>query len=74
MKSVTIDILNPKATQLLHDLEDLKLISIREYSGDGFLEVVKKLRTKAKKNPPSLEKITKEVEIVRSLRHGKKGK
>lgn len=74
MTTVQIDILNPKATQLLRDLEDLKLISIRAASEDGFLDVVNRIRTKAKNNPPTLDKITKEVEIVRSKRYAKKGK
>lgn len=74
MTTVQIDILNPKATQLLRDLEDLKLISIRAASEDGFLDVVNRIRAKAKNNPPTLDKITKEVEIVRSKRYAKKGK
>ena len=74
MNSVTINILNPKAAQLLRNLEELKLISIQETSGDGFLAIVNRIRAKAKKNPPSLEKITKEVEILRTKRYAKKGK
>ena len=73
MTTVRIDILNPKATQLLKGMEDLKLISIHETSKDEFLEIVKKLRTKTRKNPPTLEEITKEVESVRSKRYAKKG-
>ena len=38
---------------------------------NSFLKVVNKLRTKAKNNPPSLEDITKEVEIVRTKRYAK---
>jgi len=74
MYTVTVDILNPKATQLLKDLADLNLISIREPSGDGFLDVVKRLRDKGKKNPLTLDKITKEVEAVRSKRYAQKEK
>lgn len=66
MTTVTIDILNPKAKQLLKDLEDLKLISIRESSKNSFLDTINKLRAKAEKNPPSMEEITKEVESIRS--------
>lgn len=72
MTTVTIDILNPKAKRLLKDLEDLKLISIRDASKNSFLDMVTKLRAKAEKNPPSLEDITKEVESVRSKRYGQK--
>ena len=74
MTTVTIDILNPKAKQLLKDLEDLKLISIRETSKNSFLDTINKLRAKAEAHPPSMEDITKEVESVRSKRHGQKKK
>jgi len=66
-----IDILNPKAEKLLKNLEDLKLISIRKSSDDGFLALINKFRTKAKNNPPTLAEITKEVEIVRANSYGK---
>ena len=69
-----VDILNPKATKLLQDLADLKLISIRGNKEDGFLKIVKKLRAKAASNPPSLEEITKEVESVRAKRYAKEKK
>lgn len=72
MNTVQIEILNPKAKQLLRDLADLELISIRETSKDSFLDIVNKLRAKAKKNPPSLAEITTEVEAVRSKRYAQK--
>jgi hypothetical protein len=71
MTTLQVDILNPKAGKLLEDLAELKLISIRNTSDDGFLKIVNKFRAKAKRNPPSLEDITKEVEIVRSKRYAK---
>lgn len=71
MTTVQVDILNPKAGKLLQDLADLNLISIKETKEDGFLKVVKKLRKKAGKNPPSLDDITKEVEFVRATRYAK---
>lgn len=67
-----VDILDPKATKLLKDLADLKLISIRLTSDDNFLKVVGRLRKKASSNPPSLEEITKEVESVRAKRYASK--
>lgn len=67
-----VDILDPKATKLLKDLADLKLISIRLTSDDNFLKVVDRLRKKASSNPPSLEEITKEVESVRAKRYAQK--
>ena len=72
MTSLQVDILNPKAGKLLKDLADLNLISIREFiNSDSFLKVVEKIQAKAKKNPPSLDDITREVEIVRSKRYAK---
>ena len=68
--TLQVDILNPKAEKLLNDLAELKLIAIRE-SDNGFLKVVKRIRTKAKKNPITLAEITKEVESVRSKRYAK---
>lgn len=69
-----VDILNPKAGKLLQDLADMNLISIKETTDDNFLKVVKQLRKKAEKNPPSLEDITKEVELVRAKRYAKEKK
>lgn len=69
MASLNIEILNPKAKKLLQDLADLRLISISEKSSDSFLDTVKKLRSKNAKI--SLDEITKEVELVRTKRHGK---
>ena len=62
-----IDLLNPKAVKLLKDLADLNLIAIQDTSKTGFAEILKKLRSKAK-SPPTLEEITKEVELVRCKR------
>ena len=72
--TLQVNILNPKATRLLQDLADLNLISIKEPKKDGFLKIIKKLRTKASANPPSLDEITKEVESVRSKKYAKEKK
>jgi hypothetical protein len=70
-----VDILNPKADKLLHDLADLKLIALsKEPSDDPFLAVVKRLRSKAELKPPTLDEITKEVESVRAKRYADKTK
>ena len=72
MASLQVDILNPKAGKLLKDLADLNLISIRKIKNDdSFLKIVKRIRNKAKDNPPSLDEITKEVELVRAKRYAK---
>ena len=67
--TLQVKILNPKATTLLQNLADLNLISIKGNYDDGFMKVVNKLRSKAGRNPPSLDEITKEVESVRSKRY-----
>ena len=67
-----VDILNPKAAKLLQDLADLKLIAITQTSEDSFLKVVARLRKRALSNSPSLEEITKEVELVRAKRYAQK--
>ena len=72
MKTYQIDLLNPKAARLLQDLADLKLISIKETKKQDFLDIVTKLRKKASSNVPSLEEITKEVEMVRLKRYERK--
>ncbi len=70
MNTIQINILNPKASKLLKNLADLNLISIEDTSKNGFIKVLKKLRSKAKA-APTLQEITKEVELVRSKRYAK---
>ena len=72
--TLQVDILNPKATKLLQNLADLNLISIKGIKEDGFMQIINKLRTKASQNPPTLEEITKEVELVRAKRYASKKK
>jgi len=69
MDTMQIDILDPKAGKLLKNLAEMNLISIRKPSEDGFLSLINKIRAKAKDNPPTLDEITKEVEIVRAKRY-----
>lgn len=69
MESLRIDIVNPKAKKLIQELADLKLISIRDNT--SFQKLLTGLRSK--KSVISLDEITKEVELVRAKRHGKKG-
>ena len=70
MTIMRITIINPKAEKLLKDLEELDLIKIQDTANNEFAELLKRLRSKGK--PPSLEEITKEVEIVRSERYARK--
>ncbi|MDC8000532.1 hypothetical protein POV26_05760 [Aequorivita todarodis] len=67
MDTLRIKILNPKAEKLLKDLADRDLIEITNPEKE-FLELLERLRSKADK-APSLEEITKEVEIVRKARY-----
>jgi hypothetical protein len=71
MNSLRVNIINPKAVQLLQNLADLKLITIQEPSKNEFSSFLKKLRSKTK-SAISLEEITKEVELVRTKRYAKK--
>lgn len=72
MTTLQVDILNPKAAKLLKDLADLNLIAIRDNSKNGFATVLKRMRSKAK-SAPTLDEITREVELVRSKRYAKQG-
>ena len=65
-----VDIINPKALRLLKDLADMNLIAIQDSSNNGFANVLKKLRLKAK-TAPTYDEITKEVELVRQKRYEK---
>jgi len=72
METLRIDIVNPKAKKIIKELADLNLISIRDKDPmKSFQKLLSKLRTK--KGTISLDEITREVEIVRAKRHGKKG-
>ncbi|RAV30099.1 hypothetical protein [Sinomicrobium soli] len=71
METVRIDILNPKAKNILKDLADLNLIKIsKEKTGPDFSSVLKKMRSKSEEEI-SLDEIAKEVESVRKSRYGK---
>ena len=71
METVRIDILNPKAKNLLKDLADLNLIKIsKEKKKPDFSILLKKLRTKSK-DEISLEEITNGVKQLRKSRYDK---
>jgi hypothetical protein len=73
METLRIEILNPKAKKLLKDLADLNLITIDKMDDlkQEFKDLLSKLRSES---VPSLEEITREVEIVRTSRYEKKPK
>ncbi len=64
-----IDILNPKATQLLRDLEDLNLISIRDSNPNDFLNTLAKIRNKAASDSLTDVEITEAVEDMPNEKH-----
>ena len=63
-----IEILNPKVNQLLEELAELNLISIKKEKSTDFYKFLAKLRTKSKEKI-TLEDIAKEVETVRKKRY-----
>ncbi|MDR1738462.1 MAG: hypothetical protein LBR66_06585 [Candidatus Symbiothrix sp.] len=67
MSTISVDILNPRAFNLLEELAGLNLIAIRKESSktDDFVYLVQQIRSKSP-NPPSLDEITAEVEKQRS--------
>ena len=71
MEAFKIEILNPKALQLIKGMEDLKLIKISDEPASTLEAYLKKMRRKAS-SAPGLEEITKIVEDVRAKRYAKK--
>ncbi len=71
MESIRIEIVNPKAKNIIKNLADMDLIRIKkEKVKSEFTELLTKLR-KHSDQAPSLEEITKEVESVRKARYEK---
>jgi hypothetical protein len=69
MESIRIEIINPKAKNLIKNLEDMDLIRIKkEKSKTEFTDLLLRLR-KNSDEAPSIEEITKEVELVRKARY-----
>ncbi len=69
METIRIEILNPKAKNILKGLADLNLISIKkEKRQSDFMDLLTDLRSKAD-SAPSLDEITAEVEAVRRKRY-----
>jgi len=71
MNVLQIEILNPKAKRLLKNLADMDLIIIRKPADDGFLKLVQKFRTKAKKDKTDLEDISREIDVIRAAKYEK---
>ena len=67
MNALTIEILNPKALQLLNGMEDLKLIKLGESPKSTLQAYLKKTRRNGA-SAPSEDEIAKIVEEVRTKR------
>lgn len=71
METLSIDLINPKARNLLNDLEELNLIKINfDNNANDFQNLLNKLRSKGLA-PLNDEEIQAEVRIVRKQRYGK---
>ncbi len=72
METLTIDIIDPKAKKMLEDMEDMNLISINNNKAVERLErLLGKIRSVGG-TKPTLEEITKEVELIRLQRYEQK--
>lgn len=71
MEALKIEILNPKALQLIKGMQDLKLIKVSDAPTSTLKVYLKKMRRNST-SAPSLEEITKIVEDVRAKRYAKK--
>ena len=71
MEALKIEILNPKALQLIKGMQDLKLIKVNDDPESSLKTYLKKMRRNSA-SAPSLNEITKIVEEVRAKRYAKK--
>lgn len=71
MEALKIEILNPKALQLIKGMQDLKLIKISDDPVSPLKAYLKKMRRNSS-TAPNLAEITKIVEEVRAKRYAKK--
>ena len=71
MGAITIEILNPKALQLIKGMQDLNLIKVSDEPVSTVDVYLKKMRKKAG-SAPSAEDIAKIVNGVRRKRYAKK--
>ena len=69
METVKINILNPKAKNLLQTLADLKLIAFEKPTSLNFAEIVKKIKNNGSNINIDLDEITQEVENIRTNRY-----
>ncbi|MGA9212062.1 hypothetical protein [Kaistella sp.] len=70
MDALKIEILNPKALQLIKQLQELNLIKISDEPKSKLQEYLKKMRKNAGR-VPNLDEISKTVDEVRAERYAK---
>jgi hypothetical protein len=70
MEALKIEILNPKALQLIKGMQNLNLIRVSDEPVSALKAYLKKMRRNADV-APGLDEITKIVEVVRAKRYGK---
>jgi len=70
METIRVEILNPKAKNILKELAELNLIKISTDEASDFTRLLKKIRAKST-DEISPEEITREVEEVRKSRNEK---
>jgi hypothetical protein len=71
MEALKIEILNPKALQLIKGMQELKLIKVSDEPITALKAYLKKMRRNSA-SAPNLNEITKIVEEVRAKRYAKK--
>lgn len=71
MEPIKIEILNPKALQMIELMQDLKLIKVSDDPVSNLRKYLESMRSNSD-SAPSLEEITEITEQVRSERYGKK--
>ena len=71
IQAIKIEILNPKALQLIKGMQDLKLIKVSDEPVSALKTYLKRMRRNSA-TAPSLDEITKIVEDVRAKRYVKK--
>ena len=71
MQELKIEILNPKALQLIKGMQELELIKVSDVPISKLKAYLKKMR-RNNASAPSISEITKIVENVRAKRYAKK--
>ena len=71
MDAIKIEILDPKALQLIKEMQDLKLIKVTDEPVSKLQSYLKKMR-KDCGSAPSLDEIAQLVNEVRADRYGKR--